>query len=109
MARLTDLLAQRAELDQQIVETQRVERDSALSQIRELMDQYGLSAADLTGKTGANKAPKSASSAAGRSGNKVAAKYRDAQTGDTWSGRGLQPRWLKAAMASGKKISDFAL
>ncbi|MCU0966111.1 MAG: H-NS histone family protein, partial [Burkholderiaceae bacterium] len=33
----------------------------------------------------------------------------DAATGNTWSGRGLQPRWLKQALASGKKISDFAL
>jgi DNA-binding protein H-NS len=44
-----------------------------------------------------------------RTGTKVAAKYRDATTGDTWSGRGLQPKWLKQALASGKKISDFAL
>jgi DNA-binding protein H-NS len=39
----------------------------------------------------------------------VAAKYRNTSTGDTWSGRGLQPKWLKAAIASGKKISDFAV
>lgn len=39
---------------------------------------------------------------------KVAAKYRDA-AGNTWSGRGLQPRWLKAAIADGKKIEDFAI
>ena len=35
-------------------------------------------------------------------------KYRDARTGETWSGRGLQPKWLKVALASGKKLSDFA-
>ena len=34
------------------------------------------------------------------SGNKVAAKYRNASTGESWSGRGLQPRWLKAALAT---------
>lgn len=39
---------------------------------------------------------------------KVAAKYRDA-AGNTWSGRGLQPRWLKAALADGKRIEDFAI
>jgi DNA-binding protein H-NS len=42
-------------------------------------------------------------------GSKVAPKFRNAATGDTWSGRGLQPKWLKAALASGKKISDFAI
>lgn len=34
-------------------------------------------------------------------------KYRNAATGETWSGRGLQPAWLKAALAKGKKLSDF--
>ena len=43
------------------------------------------------------------------SGTKVAAKYRNASTGEAWSGRGLQPRWLKAALESGKKIDEFAV
>jgi hypothetical protein len=36
-------------------------------------------------------------------------RYRNAATGETWSGRGLQPRWLKAALANGAKITDFDL
>jgi ParB/RepB/Spo0J family partition protein len=36
-----------------------------------------------------------------------APKYRNAATGETWSGRGLQPAWLKAAIAGGKTLSDF--
>lgn len=42
----------------------------------------------------------------GRAG-KQPAKYRDAATGETWSGRGLMPAWLKAAMKRGKKLTDF--
>ena len=34
-------------------------------------------------------------------GRKVAAKYRD-EHGNTWAGRGLQPRWFKDAIAEGK-------
>ena len=34
-------------------------------------------------------------------------RYHNAATGETWSGRGLQPAWLKAALAKGKKLSDF--
>lgn len=34
-------------------------------------------------------------------------RYRNAATGETWSGRGPQPRWLKAALASGKHLADF--
>ena len=55
----------------------------------------------------ADLAPKAA--AGKRSGAKVAPKYRDSATGDTWSGRGLQPTWLRQALASGKDISEFAI
>jgi hypothetical protein len=40
---------------------------------------------------------------------RVTAKYRNPETGETWSGRGLQPKWVQAAIASGKSVSDFAL
>ena len=35
------------------------------------------------------------------------AKYHDPLTGQTWSGRGLKPVWLRVALANGKKLSDF--
>jgi DNA-binding protein H-NS len=41
--------------------------------------------------------------------SKVAVKYRNQATGETWSGRGLQPKWLKAAIAAGAKIDDFSV
>ena len=41
-------------------------------------------------------------------GVRVAPKYRD-EHGNTWAGRGNQPRWLVAALKSGKKLQDFAL
>jgi len=40
---------------------------------------------------------------------KPVVKYRYAPTGETWSGRGLQPKWLKAALARGKMLADFAV
>lgn len=41
---------------------------------------------------------------------KVAPKYRNpANTGETWTGRGKQPRWLAAYTASGKKLEDFLI
>jgi DNA-binding protein H-NS len=42
-------------------------------------------------------------------GVKVKPKYRDAKTGDTWSGRGVHPRWLRAALKSGKKLDSFLI
>lgn len=99
MPNLSDLLAQRAELEKLIAQTRRDERERAIGQVHALMAEFGLTAADI-GKRAAKK---------GGTGNKVAAKYRNKATGDTWSGRGLQPRWLKAALSAGKKLSDFAV
>jgi DNA-binding protein H-NS len=42
-------------------------------------------------------------------GVKVRPKYRDAKTGDTWAGRGVQPRWLTAALKSGGKLEDYLI
>ena len=42
-------------------------------------------------------------------GVKVKPKYRDARTGDTWAGRGVQPRWLTAALKTGKKLEDYLI
>jgi DNA-binding protein H-NS len=40
----------------------------------------------------------------------VAPKYRNPENPtETWAGRGLQPRWLAAAIKSGKKLEDFAI
>jgi DNA-binding protein H-NS len=41
---------------------------------------------------------------------KVAPKYRNPEDpGETWAGRGLKPRWLAAAIKSGKKLDDFLI
>lgn len=41
---------------------------------------------------------------------KVAPKYRNPENpGETWAGRGLKPRWLAAALKSGKKLDDFSI
>jgi DNA-binding protein H-NS len=39
-------------------------------------------------------------------GRKAPIKYRD-RTGNTWAGRGAQPRWLTAAIKAGAKRDDF--
>ena len=41
---------------------------------------------------------------------KVAPKFRNPENpSETWAGRGLKPRWLAAAIKSGKKLEDFAI
>ena len=40
---------------------------------------------------------------------RVLPKYRNPQTSETWSGRGMRPLWLVAAMRSGRKIEEFRI
>jgi DNA-binding protein H-NS len=40
---------------------------------------------------------------------RVLPKYRNPQTSETWSGRGKLPRWLVAAMKSGRKKEEFRI
>ena len=98
MPSLKELIAQKEALERQIELTRDQDRAATIEKVRALMSEYGLSISDLSTK----RAKKTG-------GAKVAAKYRDKATGDTWSGRGLQPKWLKAAMGTGRKLQDFAV
>lgn len=100
MSSLPELMAQKEALEKRIADARRTERAEAIQQIKTLMDQYGLTVADLSAKSGTGRT---------RKGSKVPAKYRDPASGSSWSGRGLQPKWLKAALATGRKLSDFAV
>lgn len=98
MASLQELLERKSALEKEIEATRRQAKADAIAQVKSLMSEYGLTLADLSSKS----ASKSSSA-------KVAAKYRNAATGETWSGRGLQPKWLKSAIAAGRNLSDFAV
>ena len=102
MSTLQELLDQKNALDRKINELRTAERQEAISKVRALMAEHGLTATDLQGTSSA-KAAKAGST------KKVAAKYRDPNTGSTWTGRGLKPRWLSQALADGKALADFAV
>ena len=105
MATLHELLAQRATLEMKIAEVQREERSHAITKVKGLMTEYGLTLADL----GTRVASTPRRNAGGGGGKKVPAKYRNSMTGETWSGRGLKPNWLKAALNSGRSLADFTI
>jgi DNA-binding protein H-NS len=67
------------------------------------MAQQGLTLADLAprGPVGAGK-PRGST-------KKVPPKYRDPATDRTRTGRGLQPTWLRQALAGGARIEDFLI
>jgi DNA-binding protein H-NS len=88
------LLALRSQIDGQLA-TRRSELQKQLARLQGVStDRPGVVA---NGRTSAMK------------GVKVKPKYRDAKTGDTWAGRGVQPRWLTAALKGGKKLEDYLI
>ncbi|WP_374591302.1 H-NS family nucleoid-associated regulatory protein [Aquabacterium sp.] len=100
LAQKAALEKQQVELEKQLQDARRAERSGVINQIKSLMAEHGLTMADLGGKVAGKSA---------NAGRKVAPKYRNPATGETWTGRGLQPKWVQAAVASGKKLEDFAI
>lgn len=74
-----------AKLQSLAEEARQEEIAQARAQVGELMRQHGLTASDVLG------VEKKVSLIVRRT---ATAKYRDPLTGQTWSGRGRQPRWL---------------
>lgn len=83
-----------------------------VARIKQAIAVYGLTAQDL-GLTGAArgrppkaKAPAAAPAPKAAKTRKVKVKYRDG-AGNTWTGRGSRPRWLRDAIDAGKSIESF--
>ncbi len=95
---LKDLLQQREALEEAIAEARQSEISAAVTKVREIVAEYGLTAKDaFPGRAGKSGAAKSG-------GAKVAAKYRDPATGQTWTGRGKAPKWIE-----GKDRAQFVI
>ncbi len=62
----------------------------------------------LTGAAPAKRRGRPPGKSHGLKGKKVAPKFRGPK-GETWSGRGLKPRWLTAEIKKGKKLESFAI
>ena len=103
MATLQELLDQKAALERQISAATKASRGEAIAQIRTLITQHGLTPTDLA------TPQKHVTGAHSGSRSKVAPKYRHPETGATWTGRGLKPKWLTEQLANGKQVGDFAI
>lgn len=89
-----------------------------IARIKEAIQAYGLTAADLglaTGKRGRRSSKSGVEVTArgrkahnGKAKAATGAKYRD-EHGHTWSGRGPRPKWLRDALANGRTLKDFAV
>lgn len=83
MASFKEIQAQIEQLQQQAAAQRENELAGAIRQIRDLMQEYGITVDDLQPSRKKNVAKKSGT-----------VQFRNAETGDTWSGRGRMPNWL---------------
>ena len=101
--------------EQQVRIAKRTPIATVRSKISKFAKAEGYTLDELFGtSTKATKATKKTAKAAGakpaRKLGKVAPKYRNpANTKETWSGRGKQPRWLAALTAKGRKVEEFLI
>lgn len=102
MSELQTLLQSRQEIDARIAAIQREKRAEHVAAVHKYMAEHGLTLADL-GAVERSRAAKAASA-----GKKLPAKYRD-ETGNTWSGRGFQPVWLRNRLAAGARLEQFLI
>ncbi|MGO4851706.1 H-NS histone family protein [Phaeovulum sp. W22_SRMD_FR3] len=73
-------------------------KQEALVELEEVAQKMGFSLADLTGISVAKKR------------KPAEAKYANpADSSETWTGRGRKPRWVQAALESGKSLEDLAI
>lgn len=102
MSQLEELLKQKAALESEIARLRKAERDQAIAKIKSLMLDYDLTPADLgkvfrVQRLGSPAMPM------------VAPKYRDPESGKTWTGRGLMPKWMRAKVEAGQSKESFAI
>lgn len=96
MTTYKELLKQRENLEQQIKEARQREIAQAVTQVRTLVAEFGLTAQDVFSSGKVRKS--------GGAHGKVAAKYRNPATGATWTGRGKPPKWIQ-----GQDRAKFAI
>lgn len=120
MNNLIEIQSQIAKLQKQASDIKSREFDKTVQDILDKMGAFGITVKDLQpGKSrkSGKGAGKSGSATAKRGTPKakspgtsapVAAKYRG-PNGESWSGRGLMPRWLSALVAQGQTREDFLI
>ena len=117
MSNLVDIQLQIEKLQKQASEIKDREFDKTVQDIRDKMKAFGITVKDLqaapAGRKGRGRAStktklNTAGAKSKAAGAVVAAKFRG-PNGESWSGRGLTPRWLSALLAQGKTKQDFAI
>lgn len=120
MSNLIDIQSQIEKLQKQASDIRAREFDKTVQDIVAKMRAFGITLKDIQAestrsaktkvRSKSNPVAKQAKPKAAKParGGTVAAKYRG-PNGETWSGRGLTPKWLTALVADGKTKEEFAI
>lgn len=125
MGNLIDIQSQIEKLQKQAADIRTREFDATVQDILAKMQAFGITVKDLEQvkrKSGKGRPAKSAGrgaakskakakparAASSRKGTTVAPKYRG-PSGETWTGRGVTPRWMAALLAQGRTKEEFAI
>ena len=108
MSEYQEIQAQIAELQRKAAQIRATERAAAIENIRTLLATFEISASELALDARVLERPRATKTVVQAQTKKLPAKYRDG-AGNEWSGRGLQPRWLKAAIANGATAESFII
>ena len=110
-----DIHLQIEKLQKQAADIKTREFDKTVQDIRARMQAFGITAKDLQivrrgakGKKEAAPKKRTGMGAAKNVAKPVAAKFRG-PNGETWSGRGLTPRWLATLLEQGRHKEDFSI
>jgi DNA-binding protein H-NS len=83
MSQYKTLLAELKQLNEQIAAARKAEADDALAKVRALVTEFGFTTNDVFGARRTAKR------------DTVTPVFRHPETGQTWSGRGREPHWIK--------------
>lgn len=120
MGNLIDIQQQIEKLQKQATDIRAREFDATVQDILAKMQAFGITAKDLsTGKRKTTKAkpgrrakvvagPAAKAKRTAAKGAVVTPKFRG-PNGESWTGRGLMPRWLSALVAQGRSKEEFAI
>lgn len=121
MSNLIEIQSQIQKLQAQASAIKAKEFDATVRDILAKMEAFGISVKDLQdvskkSKSGKGRGRPSTKVKAGAkpgpkkktAGTSVSAKYKG-PNGETWSGRGLTPRWMSSLIAQGQSKESFAI
>jgi DNA-binding protein H-NS len=120
MGNLIDIQSQIEKLQKQANDIKSKEFAATVQEIQAKMQAFGITAKNLQSTRGVKggrgkaksalaKAPKAVKTPKMRKPSApVAAKYRG-PNGESWSGRGLMPKWLSALVAQGQTKESFSV